>query len=151
MHLCGKRCGVFLVNVRHDVVRDHNAVGALVYALGEGDKIAGAKLVERPCVVGHVLVGVGVVAVTGEVLEHRAELFALVDIDDLFDEGVHLVDVAAERAVVDERLGVRRDVAHGSVVDVDAERGQKLCLFGLGGFNCLPTAVLIIVFRRVKG
>ena len=122
----GEGGGGVSVQCLNDVVADQHRTAARVNSGGEGEQIAAFQLLKGAAVNCQPGVGVGVVAVAGEVLQDAADLVGVHQPDGSGDKLPSGFSVLPQRALVHEGAGVGRNVAHRPQIDIDPERLQQL-------------------------
>ena len=122
----GQRSRGGRVHTRHDVVGDQHHLRPRVDPRLEGQKIGGDEGVPAAAVMGDPRVGVLVVAVAGEVLQHAGHPLPVHLLHHCGHILRRLLRVPAETAGIDEVLRVGGDIAHRREVHIDAQAFQQL-------------------------
>ena len=97
-------------------------------ARGKGQKVGGLKGLIAALVNGDARVGVDIVAVAGEVLQHARNARRLILRYDPGNVVCRRLRVLSERAGMDKVVFIGRYVAHGGEIHVDAERLETLVI-----------------------
>ena len=105
---------------------DQHRAAARLDSGGEGEKIAAFQRLQGAAVNRQPGVGVGVVAVAGEMLQNAADLVGVHQFDGSGDKIPGGCGVLPQRALVHKGVGVFGNVAHRPQIDVDPERLQQL-------------------------
>ena len=128
-----------------DVVAHQHAAGPGVHTGLEGQKVLLQEGVVGAVIHGDARMGVGVVAVAREVLEHAAHAAFLIDPHHLGDHPRGGLGVQAQGAVVHKGPGLPGDVAHRGEVHVDAQvlQGVDLILLHAGDKPRAPGVVQV--------
>ena len=125
MDLRGEGGGGSFIHGGDDVVGHQDHVRPSVDPRLEGEKVGGQEGVVGAVVIGHAGVGVGVVPVAWEVLEHAAHALLRHGFHHRRDVLGGLLGVPAQSPVIDEVRRVLGDVAHRGEIDVDAQTFQE--------------------------
>ncbi len=124
--------GLSAVQTGHDVVGYHHASGAVIDPPGKGKQVPGAEGFQRPQVCDHSRVGVPVVPIAGEMLEHTAHAVLL--IERRLPGRVVRRDLRglAQGAGVHKVGGIQGHIAHRGKIHIDPQAGEEVYLFLLG-------------------
>ena len=122
----GEGGGGVSVQCLNDVVADQYRTAARVNSGGEGEQIAAFQLLKGAAVNCQPGVGVGVVAVAGEVLQDAADLVGVHQPDGSGDKLPGGFSVLPQRALVHKGAWVFGNITHRPQIDIDPERLQQL-------------------------
>ena len=122
----GEGGGGVSVQCLNDVVADQHRTAARVNSGGEGEQIVAFQFLQGAAVNCQPGVGVGVVAVAGEVLQDTADLVGVHQPDGSGDKLPGGFSVLPQRALVHKGAWVFRNITHRPQIDIDPERLQQL-------------------------